>query len=143
MTAQWPSTNTDSTTDLGLISHADLTKFNTGAEHTSQIFYQFPEINSSICCKIKKQFIVVKCIFCIDQFHLKSMLVDLFITDLICFFFLFTVLCLRLFVLFGCHSQNALQRSNNLLFRHLPVWQNYRADLNTLRSLYDHVLISF
>ena len=87
MTAEASAADTDTAHDLRLITDTNLAQFDTCLEYRSQILYQLTEINSSVCCKVKKDFIVVKCIFRINQLHLKTMLPDLFKTNLKCFFF--------------------------------------------------------
>ena len=59
MTAQRTAADTDTTENLRLISHTDLTQFDTCLEDRCQIFYQFPEIDSSVCGKIKQDLVIV------------------------------------------------------------------------------------
>ena len=74
MAAQRPSTDADTTADLCLITDTNLTQLDTGLEHTCQILYQFAEVDTSVCCKIEENLIVIKGILYIDQFHLQTML---------------------------------------------------------------------
>ena len=57
MTAQLPAADTDPAKDLGLIPDTNLAKLNPCLENRCQILNQLSEINSSICCKIKKYLI--------------------------------------------------------------------------------------
>ena len=60
MAAQRAAADTDTSENLRLISHTDLTQFDTCLEDRCQIFYQFPEIDSSVCGKIKQDLVIVK-----------------------------------------------------------------------------------
>ena len=81
MTAKGSSADSHTAYDLGFISHADLTQLDPGLKHRCKILYQFTEVDTSVCCKIEENLIVIKGILYIDQFHLQLMLADLLLTD--------------------------------------------------------------
>ena len=74
MTAEISSADTDTSHNLCLITHANLPQLDPRLEHGSQILDQLPEVYPSFRSKIKQYFIIIKCIFTVDQFHLKLML---------------------------------------------------------------------
>ena len=88
MAAKPPPADTDPSQDFGFIPHADLTQFDPRLKHTCQILYQLPEVDPSVCCKIKQHFIVIKGIFRINELHVQPMLADFFLADTEGFFFL-------------------------------------------------------
>ena len=82
MTAQRPSADADSSHNLCLIPHANLTQFNPGLKHAGQVLYKLPEINPAVCSKVKQHLIIIKGVLCINQLHFQLMLADLFLADL-------------------------------------------------------------
>ncbi len=142
VTAQRSAANPDSPQNLGLIPHTDLTQFNTGFKHSRQILHQFPEINTTIRSKIEQNLIVVKSIFRIYQFHLQTMLLDLFKTDLKGILLFPLVGCLLLLVSLVGDSQYRFKRLNHLVIFHFPGIADCRAELNASGSLHNHVFPS-
>ena len=137
MTAQRSSADTDTAQNLGLIPDTDLTQFDSSTEHTCQIFYQFTEIDSSVCGKIKQQFIVVKRILCLYQFHRKTMFFDLFQANFICFFLFFMISLFNAVILRCCHTDHRLQRLNHLIVCNAFRWYNDCTIFNTAGCLHD------
>ena len=105
MTAKCASANTDTAANLCLVPDTNLAQLDTGAEHASQIFYQLTEINSSICSKIEKKFIVIKGILCRNQLHFQTMFRNLLQTDTVGLLFLLSVFHLCFFILL-CRRTN-------------------------------------
>ena len=106
MAAKRSSADTDTSQNLCLIPDTDLAKFDSGTENSCQILYQLTEINSSVCCKIKQYFIIIKSIFHINELHFQLVFADLFQTDFKSFFFfLFILLCLS-GILLRCHPHD-------------------------------------
>src|SRR5699024_11456821 len=85
MAAQLSAADSNPSKDFGFISHTDLPKFDPGLKHSRQILYQFSEVNPSVCCKVKQDFIIIKCILYIDKLHFQSMFPYFFLTDLVSF----------------------------------------------------------
>ena len=110
MTAERSAAYSDAAHHLGLIPDTDLTKLYSGAEYRCQILYELPEVNSAVRCKVKQQLVSVKCILCIHQLHLKSVLDDFLLADGKCLFFLFLISLNRFLILVGCHSDDRLKR---------------------------------
>ena len=106
MAAQRAAADTDTSENLRLISHTDLTQLNTCFEDRRQILYQFTKVDSSVCGKIKENLVVVKGIFHIDQLHLQLMRTDFLDTDLICFFLFFTITLFFGIILLCSHADH-------------------------------------
>ena len=66
MAAQRATADTDTSENLRLISHTDLTQLNTCFEDRLQILYQLTKVDSYHCGKIKEKLVDVKGIFHID-----------------------------------------------------------------------------
>ena len=139
MTAQRTSTNTDTAKDFGLITDTDLTQLDSGTEYTSQIFYQLTEIDTSVCGKVKQQFVVVKSILCLHQFHGKTVFFNLFQTDLVCIFFFLMVLLFDTVIFRCCHTNDCFQRLNHFIICNVLWWDNYGTVLDTTGSLHNDV----
>ena len=77
MAAQRPSTDTDSTYDLGFVPDTYLTQLDPGLKYRRQILYQLAEINPSICGKIKQNLVIIEGILHNDQLHFQIVLADL------------------------------------------------------------------
>ena len=56
-----------------------------------QILYQLAKINSSVRCKVKKNFIVVESVFYINQLHVQLVFIDFLLADFQCFLLFFLV----------------------------------------------------
>ena len=140
MAAKLSSADPDSSADLRLISYTDLAKFDPGTEYRCQILYQFTEINSSVCGKVKQHFIVVKGIFCIDQLHLQSMLVDLFQTNLKCFFFFFAILFFYTAVILCRQADHCLKRLGDLFILHFLRSHHNVTEFYSSRGLYNYLI---
>ena len=76
--AQHTAADADSAENLRLIAHTDLPQFNPHLKHCRQIFYELTEIDPSVRRKIEEHFVVVKGIFCVDQFRIEPVPADLF-----------------------------------------------------------------
>src|SRR5699024_5023239 len=100
--------DSDTSQDLGLISDTDLTKFYPGLENCRQVLHQLPEVNPSICSKIKKDLIIIKSILHINKFHFQVMFPDFFLTDLIGFSFLLPICLFFLVILSIGNADNIL-----------------------------------
>ena len=108
MTAERSSAYSVATDYLGLISYTDLSELDPSLEYSRKVFYQLSEIDPAVGSKVKEDLVVVECILCIYEFHLKVVLLDLLKADLKCFFFFFTVFFF-LFVILGAGcSKNGL-----------------------------------
>ena len=59
--------DTNTTHDFGLVPHADLPQFNPRLKYRGQIFYQLPEVDSSLRGKIKQNLIIVKSILAVYE----------------------------------------------------------------------------
>ena len=105
MAAQRTTTDTNTTQNLSLITYTDLTKFDSCLKYRSQILNQLSKVNSSVCGKIKQNLIIIKGIFCINQFHVQLMLPNLFQTNLKGFFFLYLIGSLLLHISLCCHAK--------------------------------------
>ena len=140
MAAKRPSTDTNTTKDLRLITDTDLTKLNPCLKHRRQILNKLTEINPPVRCKIKQHLVIIKRILRIDQLHLKPMFTDLLLADLKSLFLLQTVLSLMLLVLFCRNTENFLQRMHHLVLPHTARLQNNTAILHTAGSLHDHMI---
>ena len=68
------------------------------------------------------------------------MLLNLLQANLERLFFLLFILSLHLFVRTGCHPDDRLKRLHHFLVLHLTVPQNHVAELDTTRSLNDHMI---
>ena len=108
MAAQRPAAYADSSHYLCLIPYAHLAQFNPGLKHAGQVLYQFAEVNASVRGKVKQDFIIVKCIFSINQLHLQVMLLNFVLADLKCLFFLILILCLHRLILSSGHTDDRL-----------------------------------
>ena len=106
--AKTPAADADSSQDFCLIPHADLPQLNPCFEHTRQILYQLPEVNPSVCCKIKQHFVIIKSIFRINELHIQSVLADLFLADTESFFFLPLICRFLLVIPFRGYPQHRL-----------------------------------
>jgi hypothetical protein len=59
-TAEFPSARANTPDHFGLVSHADLSKFDSGVQFFHQIFDQLAEIYSAVGKKVKDDFRPVK-----------------------------------------------------------------------------------
>ena len=143
MTAEASATDTDTAHDLRLITDTNLAQFDTCLEYRSQILHQLTEINSSVCCKVKKDFIVVKCIFRINQLHLQFVLGNLLKADLKCVFLFLFILAFNLIVFRCCKTNDSLQRLYHFAVVYFTRCNEHMAIFNTSRSLHNHILPHF
>lgn len=99
----------ESADHLGLVTHADLPKFNAGAENGGQVLDQFTEINAPVRREEKQKLAAVKGALRRDKLHLQPMRSDLLLADFKGFLFPFLIFRVCAFVLFGRHAQNLAQ----------------------------------
>ena len=71
----------ESADHLGLVTHADLPKFNAGAENGGQVLDQFTEINAPVRREEKQKLAAVKGALRRDKLHLQPMRSDLLLAD--------------------------------------------------------------
>lgn len=141
MAAQWPSADTDSAKDLGLVTDTDLSQLDAGLENGSQVFYQKTEINAPVCRKIEEDFIVVKGIFRLDQLHVQVMLENLLLADAVGFFFVDPVRAFSFIVVRRRHAEHFLQRIDYLVIAYFS-WRKHNASVfDTPGGLDDHMII--
>lgn len=107
MAAKRTSANSDSSQNFRLIPNTNLTKFDSGLKNRRQILYQLTEVNSSVCREIKQNFVVIKGVFHIYQFHIQAVFSDFFQTDTKSFLFLFPI-GFFLFVILGIGNADNL-----------------------------------
>ena len=69
MTAKRSAADANASYNFRLVPDANLAKLNPGLKYGCKILYQLTEIDSSICRKIKKDLVIIKCVFHIDKFH--------------------------------------------------------------------------
>ena len=142
MTAQRPSTDTDSTYDLGFVPDTYLTQLDPGLKYRRQILYQLTEINPSICGKIKQNLVIIEGILHIDQLHLKTVLANFFLADperLFLFDFIIFFSCLIILI---CHANHCLQRLYYLAVVHIPASQYNKSKLNSSGGLHNYMFSS-
>src|SRR5690606_31270214 len=113
--AQCPPTGPQTSHHLGLISDTYLSKFNAGFENCCQILDQFSKINTSICCKVKYQFTVVKSILYINQIHGKLVGGNFLFSNPKGFLFLLFIICYLCLILLISLSNHRLKGRNYFL----------------------------
>ena len=142
VTAQLSSADTDSSKNLCLITDTDLTQLDSCLKHGRQILHQFTEVNSSVSGKVKQYFIIIKGIFRINQLHLKTMLPDLFKTNLKCFFFFLLIVGFLLIITLGSNTQYRLQRLDYLIRRNLPRTSNHSTIFNAPCCFHNNMIVT-
>ena len=115
MAAKRSSANAVATDYLGLVPDTDLPELYPGLKYSRQVFYQFSEVDPAVSCKVEEDLVVVKGIFCIDELHIKVVLLDLFKTNLKGLFLFFPVGLLLLIVLGAGGAKYCLKGLDHLL----------------------------
>ena len=109
LAAEGSAAYAESADHLGLVTHADLPKFNAGAENGGQVLDQFTEINAPVRREEKQKLAAVKGALRRDKLHLQPMRSDLLLADFKGFLFPFLIFRVCAFVLFSRHAQNLAQ----------------------------------
>ena len=137
--AKLSATNAHATENLCLI-RTPIWRLNPGTEYGRQVFYQLTEINTSVCSKIKQQFIVIKRILSASTSFIFSLC--------FCIFFLTGLISLSLLLGFSalfCHLRSrctkvpaltAVPTSSSVT----PLWRHHnRTIFHTSCSLNDYM----
>ena len=143
MAAQRTTAYADSAKNLCLIPHTDLTQFYTCLKNRGQILYKLTEVNTPICCKIKKDFIIIKGILRINEFHLKIMFGNLFKAYLKRCLFFFFILHLNLIILRRSHTNDLLKRLNDLVIFYFPRACQNKTILDAPGCFHNNMLADF
>ena len=140
MAAECASAASDSAHHLRLISYPDLAKFDSHLKYRSKILNELTEINSSVSGEIEYNLAVVKGIFNIDQLHHKTVFINLFLTKLQCFFFLFDIFKVPLVIIIVGNPYDFFQRRYDFLFAHLRCLHRNRAELHASGRFDDYII---
>ncbi len=115
---------------FGLVAHADLPQLDTRFELGCQITHQLSKVDSFFGGKVEGDFVAIKLIFAIDQFHHQLMLLHLALAYLQSLLFLIPILLVTTEVLIGGLPQDLANRFPVLYFL-----RQERADLVHLTQI--------
>ena len=142
MAAELPSAGAQAPEDLGLITYADLPKLDPGMKYRSQVLYEIPEVDPSVCRKIKQDLGIIEGVFTVDQLHFQTALMDLLQADIQGLYLFLFILRRTGNILFRCQTHNLLKGLHDLVVRLFMRLYDHFPELDAAGSFH-HYFISF